>query len=348
MQEGQNSGQVRAGGAPSSILCHNFELIISIDNLLCAWREFVKSKRNKRDVQEFELHLMDNLIELHNELADHSYCHDSYHHFKICDPKPRDIHKASVRDRLLHHAIHRQLYPYFNKKFVADSFSCRMNKGTHKAMDRFKSLAYKVSKNHTRTCWVLKCDIRKFFASIDHAILKKILARNISNQDTLWLLNNVVESFSTEGKVDTGLPLGNLTSQLLVNIYMNEFDQFVKRTLKIKHYIRYSDDFVILLDDRESLVSLIEPIKEFLESNLALTLHSDKLFLKTLTSGIDFLGWVHFSDHRVLRTNTKKRMLRNLADRQPSEATVSSYLGMLKWGRTDKIKQTLANMRSIW
>src|SRR3989344_2955229 len=145
-------------------LSHNFEDIISTENLLEAWEEFVNGKRSKKDVQEFSLHLMDNILSLHQDLANHSYRHGGYKAFNISDPKPRSIHKANVRDRLIHHAIYRVLYPFFDRTFIADSFSCRLRKGTHKSLDRFRSFAYKASKNNTRTCWILKCDIRKFFA----------------------------------------------------------------------------------------------------------------------------------------------------------------------------------------
>lgn len=184
--------------------------IFSIENLLLAWQEFLKGKRKKKDMQEFQLNLMDNILSLHSDLAKQSYQHGGYQAFKINDPKPRDIHKASVRDRLVHHAIHRILYQYFDRKVISDSFSCRINKGTHKAINRFRKFYYKVGKNNTKTCWVLKCDIRKFFANINHEILKKILAKHIDDIDTLWLLGQVIDSFHTKGKIGVGLPLGNL------------------------------------------------------------------------------------------------------------------------------------------
>jgi retron-type reverse transcriptase len=198
----------------------SYEHIISTENLLEAWKEFRKGKRNKIDVQAFGRNLMTNLAALHNDLKEKTYTHGGYYAFKISDPKPRDIHKATVRDRLLHHTIYRQLYPFFDRTFISDSYSCRKNKGTHKAMDRFRAFAYKVSKNNTRTCWTLKCDIRKFFASIDYATLLTILERYISDRDVLMLLRRVIESFSSASQ-EKGLPLGNLTSQLLVNVYMN-------------------------------------------------------------------------------------------------------------------------------
>ena len=123
-------------------LRHTFEDIISVDNLLEAWKEFVRGKRQKRDTQEFSFRLMDNVLLLHRELADRMYRHGGYHAFNISDPKPRNIHKASVRDRLVHHAIYRVLYPFFDRVFIADSYSCRIGKGTHKALNRFRSFCY--------------------------------------------------------------------------------------------------------------------------------------------------------------------------------------------------------------
>lgn len=274
-------------------LTHTYEDIISIENLLEAWKEFVRGKRKKKDVQEFQYRLMDNVLALHRDLAEKTYVHGPYHAFNISDPKPRNIHKATVRDRLLHHALYRKLYPFFDRTFIADSYSCRKEKGTHAAMERFRSFAYKVSRNHMRTCWVLKCDIRKFFASIDHTVLRSILQPYIPDKEILWLVSRIIGSFHST-REHQGLPLGNLTSQLLVNIYMNEFDQFVKHKLKAKYYVRYADDFVILSHDRGWLAEILPRVAEFLRTRLYLELHPDKVSIHTLASGIDFLGWVHF------------------------------------------------------
>ncbi|MDO8467246.1 MAG: reverse transcriptase/maturase family protein [bacterium] len=274
---------------------------------------------------------MDNILSLHEELASQQYRHGGYYQFRIADPKPRIIHKAEVRDRLAHRAIHRLLYPFFDKTFFADSFSCRVKKGTHRALNRFRAMAYQVSQNHTKTCWVLKCDIKKFFDSINHEIFLKILKKYIPNQKIIWLLENVINSFSTRSGF--GLPLGNLTSQLFANIYLNEFDQFVKHKLKVKHYVRYADDFVILSGDKQQLEYLIPRIQGFLKENIGLVLHPDKLFLKTFAMGMDFLGWVHFPDHRVLRSVTKRKMFRRLKENN-NEHSRRSYLGMLRHGNT--------------
>jgi retron-type reverse transcriptase len=314
---------------------HTYHDIISIENLLDAWREFERGKKKKIDVMEFKRQFMSNIFSLHNDLKNKVYAHGKYEHFVICDPKRRDIHKASVRDRLLHHALYRKLYPFFDKTFIADSYSCRDNKGTHRAMKRFDMFGRIESKNHTKTVWVLKCDIRKFFASISHEILFGILRKRIQDEDILKLLENIIGSFDS-GVEGVGLPLGNLTSQLLVNIYMNESDQYMKHILKVKYYIRYADDFVFVSRDRSYLEELCQKVEDFLTQELKLVLHPNKVFIKTLASGVDFLGWVHFPQYKVLRTVTKKRMWRKV-----NEKNVTSYLGLLAHGNGFKLQEKI-------
>lgn len=319
---------------------HGYNHIISLENLLEAWKEFMRGKRSRKDVQEFERNLMENIISLHRDLTAKTYTHSAYQHFKIADPKPRDIHKASVRDRLLHHALHRELSPFFAKTFIADSYSCQDGKGTHRALYRFKKFINIVSENNTKTTWVLKCDIKKFFANIDQATLLDIIAKHIPDRDIVWLISVIVGSFNS-GVAGVGLPLGNLTSQLLVNIYMNEFDQFMKHRLKTKYYLRYADDFAVLSQDRLHLEDILPAMQEFLNQRLKLTMHPNKISIETVASGVDFLGWVHFPDHRVLRTATKKRMIRNLKGCNGDEAVIGSYLGLLSHGNARKLARTV-------
>ena len=311
-------------------------------------------KKKQLDVVVFRHALMDNIIALHEDLANKTYQHGGYKERHIWDPKHRLIHVAQVRDRLLHHAIYRILYPFFERTFIGDSYSCRIDKGTHRALNRFRAMAYKVSRNHTRTCWVLKCDIRKFFASIDQRVLIEILKRYILDDDIMCLLENVIESFTTvdsrlrgNDKRRAGLPLGNLTSQLFSNIYMNVFDQFVKHTLKARYYIRYADDFVFLHEDTKWLEAQIQKVGQFLQERLHLQLHPKKVTISTFASGVDFLGWVHFIDHRVLRTTTKRRMMRRLRECQ-KEATLQSYLGMLRHGHTFTMRQEVLQAYWVW
>ncbi len=319
----------------------SFEEVVSVENLCEAWQEFIRGKRNKKDVQAFMLHLGDEVANLHADLMNGHYVHGDYQHFRINDPKPRDIHKATVRDRLLHHAIHRKLYPFFATLFISDSFSCQTGKGMHRALERFEKLARMTSQNNMRTCWVLKCDIRKFFASVDHAILVDILRNRITSPRLLDLLKSVIGSFEVcHGK---GIPLGNLTSQLFANVYMNELDQFVKNDLHMRYYARYADDFVFMSHDRSGLSNCLPKVAAFLSGSLALSLHPDKVFIKTLAPGVDFLGWVHFPHHRVLRTKTKIRMKKRVGY-SPNRQSVESYLGLLSHGNAYGISRELENL----
>lgn len=308
----------------------SYEEIVSMDNLLEAWREFVKGKRSRHDVQVFEYSLMENLFIINESLISLTYKHSAYTAFTVSDPKTRHIHKATVADRVVHRALYRKLYPFFDCRFISDSFSCRNGKGSHKALKRFEVFARKASRNHKRTVWVLKCDIQKFFASIDQNMLLEIIKPFIADERIIWLIENILRSFSSS-KHGKGLPLGNLTSQLFSNIYLNIFDKYVKHVLKEHFYIRYADDFIFISHDRRHLEQILPEIQNFLEHNLFLLLHPNKLELRTLASGIDFLGWVHFSHHRVLRTVTKRRML-SVLRRHSSDKTVASYRGLLKHG----------------
>ncbi|HAL49770.1 MAG: RNA-directed DNA polymerase (Reverse transcriptase) [Candidatus Uhrbacteria bacterium GW2011_GWD2_41_121] len=323
-------------------LLHSYDDIICLDNLYLAWQDFVVGKRNKFDVQQFDLDLITNIDSLHSDLVFKTYSHGGYYSFYINDPKRRHIHKADVRDRLLHHAIYRLLYPFFEKTFISDSYSCRIGKGVYKAIDNFYVKSYKVSKNNTKSCWVLKCDIRKFFASIDHGILLDILDEYIPDKNIVGLLADVIDSYHNESTHGIGLPLGNLTSQLFANIYMNVFDQWVKHKLKARHYIRYADDFVIISDDREWLEGVIDEIRDFLFGRLNLSLHPTKIYLKTLESGVDFLGWILFPKYRLLRKKTKQRMFEKLLN-DPTPEVVHSYLGLLVHGNTYDIQRDLLN-----
>ena len=325
-------------------LSHKFEDIVGVDNLLLAWKEFLKGKKNKSDVQAFQFNLMDNILSLHDDLVNYTYHHGGYQCFKINDPKPRIIHKAGVRDRLLHHAVYRILYPFFDRTFISDSFSCRINKGTYKALSRFKRFSHIASKNGTKICWVLKCDIRKFFASIDQDILLNILKEYISDEDIINILSGIIFSFhSTE--LGKGLPLGNLTSQLFANVYMNEFDQFAKHKLKSKYYIRYADDFVILSEDKNRLKEDIPAIGSYLKNKLILTLHPNKVFIKTIYSGVDFLGWTNFLNYKTLRRVTKNRIFRNM-EKDFKIETLSSYLGLLKHGNSNKVLNKVISLNN--
>ncbi len=321
-----------------------------MENLFLAWQEFRRGKRKKIDVQNFEFNLEDNLFKLYLELKHKIYRHSSYKEFYVTDPKLRHIHKANICDRVLHHAIFRFLYPIFDKDFIHDSYSCRLRKGTHRAIKRLERFVKKVSKNNKQNLFALKCDIKKFFDSVDHAILRSIIKNKVKDEDAVWLINEIVKSFSKDGK--KGLPLGNVTSQLFANIYLNKFDQFVKHDLKIKYYIRYCDDFIVLDQSRDKLVNLVRKFDLFLKQKLNLFLHADKIIIRKYHQGLDFLGFVAFPYHRVLRTRTKKRILRKILQKKQDlnddlisefnfSQSIQSYLGILKHCNGYKIKKEI-------
>ncbi len=306
--------------------------------MLGAWREFRKGKTKKKDIQKFEFNLESNIFSLHNELVNKTYTNQPYISFYVYDPKRRHIHKSQVRDRVVHQVIYRVLYHVYDKSFIHDSYSCRVGKGTHKGVQRLEDFIRKESKNYTRPTWVLKCDISKFFDSIDHSLLQNILFKNYIDENTKWLIKNIIQSFEkSRGK---GLPLGNVTSQLFSNIYLNEFDQHMKHRLKAKYYIRYADDFVVISHDKRYLESLIVDISLFLKERLNLPLHPRKVEIRKVTQGIDFLGYIILPHYKVLRTNTKRRILKK-ARRKLSNETLQSYLGIISHCNGYKLKKVL-------
>ena len=247
-----------------------YRLIISAENLFAAWEVFKRDKRNKPDVAEFGQKVEQHIFQLRRDLQDKTYKHGPYYGFWVHDPKRRRIHKAIVRDRVLHHAIFRIINPIFEQTFIPTSFSCRVGKGTHKGVESVRDMLRAESKNGTNECWVLKCDVRKFFDSVDHSVLLSILKRRVGDAEAFGLLTKIVESYSTtEGK---GIPIGNLTSQMFANIYMGELDHFIKHSLRVRRYARYTDDFVVISSNKTYLESLLPPIQDFLGEELKLEL----------------------------------------------------------------------------
>ncbi len=334
------------------IMSHlDYKNCISLENLFQAWSEFRKGKRKRPDVQKLERHLEDNLFSLHCALSHKTYRHGGYHSFYVRDPKQRHIHKASAQDRVVHHLLYKFLYELFDKSFIFDSYSCRLKKGTHKAVLRLEKFTRVVSKNYTQPCWALKCDIKKFFASIDHEILLKLLKKQVKDKDILWLLRQVIDSFHSEFGQSKGIPLGNLTSQIFANIYLSELDRFVKHKLKIKHYLRYCDDFILLSGKKEDLPPSIENLKEFLKDCLKLEFHPQKIILRKLDWGIDFLGYIVLPRYRLPRTKTKMRIFEKLKEKielPTLEQALQSYLGYLSHANSYKVVQKLKNQVWFW
>ena len=339
-----------------------FNKIISLENLFSAWDEFKKDKRKKRDVLEFEWNLEDNIFKLHRELKLKAYKHSPYSSFYINDPKQRHIYKATVKDRVLHHAIFSILNPVFEATFIPTSYSCRIGKGTHKGIEELDSMLRRVSSNGHKLCFALKCDIKKFFDTVNHSILLEIICRKIKDRDIIWLLKEIIGSYQANCSTlfeRRGIPIGNLTSQLFANLYLNELDQFVKQDLKVKFYARYTDDFVIVADNEGYLKNMILLIKKFLSDKLDLNLHQDKVSICKFSQGIDFLGYVLRPHHRLIRTKTKKRIFKKIRLRikkykkgivgeEKLEQSLQSYLGVLSHANAHNLSEKLKNQIYFW
>jgi len=330
-----------------------FNNIISAENLFLAWDKFKNGKRNKKDVMLFEWNLEENIFRLHRDLKNKTYEHGVYHSFKIRDPKPRDIHKAQVRDRILHHAVFQILNPLFEPCFISASFSCREGYGTHKGVQYLQDTLRKANKNGFIKCFALKCDVKKFFDTIDHDILLAILKKKIKDEDTIWLLKQIISSFSSKNSllgIEKGIPIGNLTSQLFANIYMNDFDQFIKNKLRVKYFLRYTDDFLIISENKAYLEEILPEIISFLNDALSIRIHDEKTTIQKTNRGVDFLGYVVFNKYKLVRTKTKRRIFRKfklkigqyqngIILKNSLSQSLQSYLGFLGHGESFAVEE---------
>lgn len=335
-----------------------YQEITTPEAIFQAWDEFIKGKKKKEDVMEFGRFLEDNLFSLQESLEKKTYRHGGYKSFYVRDPKVRHIAKACVRDRVVHHLTTKMLEEIFDPTFYPHSYSCRKNKGTHRAVEEFVRMARQASNNNTSSCFVLKCDIKKFFATVDHNVLIKTLEERIQDKEFLWLLDEIISSFRSEYTVELfspkGMPIGNLTSQLFANIYLNSLDIFMKKDLKLKYYIRYADDFVILSNNQEYLNELLPKIEDFIGKNLKMSLHPNKIELCNYYLGIDFLGYLVFPNFIIPRTKTKRRIIRKLEKKirqlqsgdtttKSLNQTLQSYLGYLQHANAYKLSESLKN-----
>ena len=343
---------------------HNlYRNLITKENIFRGYKEFKVGKKRKKDVLAFEADLKNNFNNLHNALLYRTYQPGGYSQFYVKDPKLRLIHKAKVVDRVVHHIASYYLEKIYEPTFISHSYSCRKNKGTHRGVIALQRMALKASRNNTRVCWVLKCDIKKFFASVNHRILMKILSKKIGDKDFYELLYKITNSFYSDKTVSLinkkGIPIGNLTSQFFSNIYMNELDQYIKHELKVKYYIRYADDFVLISQDREYLLGLIKPIHQFLKDELDLDLHPDKIILSKFGSGVDFLGYIIFPKYILPRTKTKRRLVRKIREKikefkagkiaeESLNSTIQSYYGFLTHAAAYKFRKELDNLIWFW
>ena len=289
-----------------------FSKIIVFDNIHLAYLKAKKNKRYHHDVLVFLGNLTANLLEIKRELETETYVHSKYHEFIVNESKKRKIRAPAFRDRVMHHALCNIIIPIFEKSFIYNSYACRKEKGSHRAIKKLR--CFLKDKNNT---YCLQCDISKYFDSINHDVLIEIIKKKIGCEKTIRLIIKIIDSFNKDTGV--GIPIGNLTSQLFANIYLNELDQFVFRELKQKYYIRYMDDFLLLGSKKELRNTKLE-VEQFLTDKLQLKMNPKKVNIFPCDKGIDFLGYVVFKDYVLLRKKTIKRFIKKTKNRGIEEA----------------------------
>ncbi len=264
-----------------------FDKITGLQNLYLAAAKSFRGKKFKHTVAPFYFDLENEILRIQRELKDRSYQPLPYRIFKIYEPKERKICCSEFCDRVVHHAIINVLEPIFERKLIDQTYACRANKGTYAALQKARGLV-------RRYDYYLKCDIKKYFESIDHQVLKSLLVKMFRDAKMLGLLDKIIlhqPPYTGPGK---GLPIGNLTSQHLANIYLGELDSFVKHQLKCKGYIRYMDDFILFADDKKILRNHLEKIRDYLSAHLKLELKEKIVRIAPVGEGLPFLGYRNF------------------------------------------------------
>jgi len=338
---------------------HLYDDICDFENLLRAAYRARRGKRARPDVAAFHYHLEANVLTLQQALQTQTYQPGAYRTFQIRDPKPRLISAAPYRDRVVHHAVCQVIEPVFERSMIADSYAHRIEKGTHRAVDRCQVFA-------RRYRYVLACDLEKYFPSIDHEMLFGLLQRRLKCPRTLALLRVILAASNPQEAVlryfpgddlftpwqhRRGLPIGNLTSQLFSNVYLSGFDHFVQERLRCPAYIRFADDFLLFADDPQVLHVWRGDLQRYLDA-LRVALHPRKCQVLPTRCGIPFLGWQVYPDHRRVRRAVGVRFQRRLRalqvgyaageiDSSTVRASVMSWLGHLRHGDTWGLRRAL-------
>lgn len=298
-------------------------LIYDFKNLHAAYLKARLGKRFSGDVLRFACDLEPNLIQLQNELVWNEYRTGRYYLFRVYEPKERIVAALPFRDRVIQHAIHSIIEPLWENRFIFDTYACRQRKGTHAGADRAQLFIRQVLQRHGKV-YCLKADIRRYFESIDHGILRSLLKKRISCAGTTAILDEIIASTADpDDLAPRGIPIGNLTSQLFANIYLHELDEYVKYNLREPRYVRYMDDFVIIHNDKAHLHQIRADIEAFLWDRLRLHTNSKtQVFPVGMYHGraLDFLGYRIWPSHRKLRPDSVRRMKKRLKRLQASYA----------------------------
>jgi retron-type reverse transcriptase len=312
-----------------------WETVTSFANLLQAYRNARRGKRTKPGVAEFGLNLERELLALQRSLHEGTYQPGSYRLFTIYERKPRVIAAAPFCDRVVHHAVMQVIEPELDRTFISDSYACRKGKGVHAAVDRYQAWAQSYR-------YVLKFDIQQYFPSIDHDLLKEKLRRRIKDGRVLDLLDCIIES-SPQSTTEphyfpgdnlltpldrrTGIPIGNLTSQFFANLYLDDFDHYIKQVLKVRPYLRYVDDMVVLDHDKVRLAEICAAVRERLATE-RLCLHPRKAHISPVADGLNLLGYLVYPARRRLRSDNGHRFARKFRHMAKAYRT-----GRLEWAK---------------
>jgi RNA-directed DNA polymerase len=350
--------------------------IFSYENLLRCYYDCRARKRYTVNAAKFEENFEWELLKLQRELKSHAYKPGKSICFVVTKPKAREIFAADFRDRIVHHVLVGYLEPIFEAKFIDQSYACRKGKGVHKAIEDLRRYTRQATKGCARTAYYLQIDIRSFFVSLQKDILFEMIKKEVGNPEVLWLAKTIIfhdptSDYRLKGQVSLfdlipehkslfksgplqGLPIGNLTSQFFANVYLNELDQYAKHTLKVRHYLRYVDDLVILNEDAAQLTRWRDEIGAFLQSRLRLSLHPKKQVLQSVDKGIDFLGFIvrpsHVLTRRRVITSLKVKLweINRVMEEAPQpdgmrsiQSVVNSYYGHFKHAKTFGLRSRL-------
>lgn len=319
-----------------------YESVYDFANLDLACRKAAKCKRYHAEILQFNANREENLTDIQNHLVWKTYEQGAYRFFIVTEPKRREIAALPFRDRVVHHALNNILEPILDKRFYYHSYACRKGKGLHAASATLQKWIRHLSFEGQKV-YALKCDIKGYFSSIDHNILKAMFRRVIKDEDVLWLIDNIIDS--TESNI--GIPIGNLSSQLFANFYLDALDKYVKEEIRALYYIRYMDDFLILSRDKDFLRDAWKAINDFVVSELRLQLNP-KTTIVCAKNGVDFCGYRHWVDHKKVRKRSIESINRAIKGYEHGKITserfdriLQSWLGHIAHADTYRLKQSV-------
>ena len=332
-----------------------YEEMCSFQNLYNAHRAARRGKRDKTEVIKFEMNLAENLCKLQKELTERTYRPCGYKHFMIYEPKARSIYAPDYADRVVQHCLcDNILMPMLERRLIYDNAACRIEKGTHFSMDRLSGFIRELYKKHGTEGYFLKCDVRKYFDSINHSVLKQKLSK-VFDGEIFILLCRIINSYETTK--DVGLPLGNQASQWFALYYLDSVDRLIKERLQIKFYVRYMDDFVLIHNDKDYLRYCLNEIQRVCNAELNIELN-EKTQIFPVKNGVDYLGWHFYLTEtgkviRKLRTSNKRRLKRRmnkkaqdyhdyLLDIDDIKRSLASTNGHLSHGHTYRLRARLS------